>query len=330
MVQLRIWVTEYLLCSFVVKNVVISKTFFLVSENDSCCPCLSKSPLTTEGRTSSVPVWTDRNEIDNELLSLFFLLLRFIIPSMKITNPFLRRTFGFLGTAFFRSLIGTVDFKWAFYDSQIDAYVAKRTYILMFWHEHILCPLFFRRHCPVTMLLSEHGDADLVSQSAGFLGMKCIRGSSTHGGANALKQFVQLPDYDILALVPDGPQGPYRHLAPGAIFLASKLQLPIVLLGVGYNHVWRMSTWDRFAIPHPFSRGRIISSPMISIPKRLTQFDREHYRTKLETLLTQLSDEAESWAVSGEPLAGESTVCMGPKSSLMYYGYSKKAVLPDG
>jgi lysophospholipid acyltransferase (LPLAT)-like uncharacterized protein len=242
-------------------------------------------------------------------------------------SPFVHRAFGFFGTMFFRSLIGTIDFKWAFYDPRIDANVAKRKYILMFWHEHILCPLFFRRHSPVTMLLSQHGDADLVSQAAQFVGMKCIRGSSSHGAVNALKQFVQLPDYDILAFVPDGPQGPYRQLEKGAIWLASKLQLPIVLLGVGYDHPWRMSSWDRFAIPRPFSRGRIISSPMLPIPQRLSRFDLEHYRQKLEILLTQLTDEAEAWAVSGEPLAGESLVCMGPKSSLMYYGYSKKAVL---
>jgi len=248
---------------------------------------------------------------------------------MKITNPFARRAFGFLGTAFFRSLIGTIDFKWAFYDPEIDSNVAKRKYILMFWHEHILCPLFFRRHSPVTMLLSQHGDAELVSQAAQFVGMKCIRGSSSHGSITALKQFVQLKDQDILAFTPDGPQGPYRHMEKGAIWLASQLQLPIVLLGVGYDRFWRMSSWDRFVVPKPFSRGRIISSPMLPIPKRLSRDDLEHYRQKLETLMTQLTDEAEAWAISGEPLAGESIVCMGPKSSLMYYGYSKKAVLAD-
>jgi lysophospholipid acyltransferase (LPLAT)-like uncharacterized protein len=248
---------------------------------------------------------------------------------MKINHPFLRRTFGFFATTFFRSLIGTIDFKWAFYDPRIDANVAKRKYILMFWHENILCPLFFRRHSPITMLLSEHGDAELVSQAAQFVGMKCIRGSSTRGGANAIKQFAQLREHDILAFVPDGPRGPYRHMAEGAIFLASKVQLPVVLLGVGYDRAWRMNSWDKFVVPKPFSRGRIISSPMISIPSRLTRFDREHYRQKLETLLTQLTGEAEAWAVSGEPLAGESIVCMGPKSSLMYYGYSKKAEVED-
>jgi len=140
---------------------------------------------------------------------------------------------------------------------------------------------------------------------------------------------MQLPDHDIFAFTPDGPQGPYREMEKGAIWLASQLQLPIVLLGVGYDRLWRMPTWDRFVVPHPFSRGRIISSPMLSVPKRLSRLDLEHYQQKMETLLTQLTKEAESWAVSGEPLAGESIACMGPKSSLMYYGYSKKATLED-
>jgi lysophospholipid acyltransferase (LPLAT)-like uncharacterized protein len=159
--------------------------------------------------------------------------------------------------------------------------------------------------------------------------MKCLRGSSSHGGSSALKEFVHLQEHDILAFTPDGPQGPYRHLAPGAVFLASKLQMPIVLLGVGYDRCHRMNSWDRFAVPFPFARGRMISSPMIDIPKKLSKADLEHYRQKLEMLLTHLTVEAESWAVSGQPLAGESLVCMGPKSSLMYYGNSRKAVVPD-
>jgi lysophospholipid acyltransferase (LPLAT)-like uncharacterized protein len=181
------------------------------------------------------------------------------------------------------------------------------------------------------MLLSQHGDAEFVSQTADFLGMDCIRGSSSHGSVAALKQFAQLKhqEHGVLAFTPDGPKGPYRCLAPGAIWLASYLQLPIVLYGIGYDRQWRMSTWDHFVIPKPFSRGRIIASPMLSIPKRLAKEDLEHYRQKFETLLTQLTDEAEAWAISGEPLAGESTVCIGPKSSLMYYGYSKKAELED-
>ncbi len=240
---------------------------------------------------------------------------------MKITNPIFWRTAGLVGTMFVRSWMQTVDFKWAFYDPEMDPAIEDRHFILMFWHEHILCPLFFRRHSKVTMLLSQHGDAEFVSQAADFLGMKCVRGSSSKGGSLAMKQFLELKKRDVLAFTPDGPRGPRRVMAPGAVFLASKLQLPIVMLGIGYDRPWRAKSWDRFAMPRPFSRGRIISSPYLNVPSRLNKADLEHFRQKFETLLNDLTIEAENWATSGEPVLGESTVCMGPKSSLMYHGY---------
>ncbi|MDR3182781.1 MAG: DUF374 domain-containing protein, partial [Planctomycetaceae bacterium] len=169
------------------------------------------------------------------------------------------------------------------------------------------------------------GDAEMVNQAAQFLVMKCVRGSSYRGGSAAVKEMLTLREHDILAFTPDGPRGPARKMAPGAVYLASKLQMPIVLLGIGYDRPYRHQSWDKFVIPRPFSRGRIISSPFIPIPQRLSKPDLEHYRQYCETLLTDLTDRAERWAASGNHIAGESAVCMGPKSSLMYYGYSKCA-----
>ncbi|MEZ6087245.1 MAG: hypothetical protein R3C05_04300 [Pirellulaceae bacterium] len=41
-------------------------------------------------------------------------------------------------------------------------------------------------------------------------------------------------------MTPDGPRGPRRELATGCIYLASRLQLPIVPLGLGYDRPWRL------------------------------------------------------------------------------------------
>lgn len=242
---------------------------------------------------------------------------------MKITSPTFWKAAGLLGTTFFRNWMATIDFKWAFYEPEIDPAVSTRQFILMFWHEHILCPLIFRRHSNVTMMVSQHGDAEVVNQVARLVGMKCIRGSTFRGGSAAVKQFLKLKEQNILAFTPDGPRGPYRRLASGAVFLASKLEMPVVLLGAGYDRPWRLTSWDRFAIPRPFTRGRIITSPFIRVPKRLNKLDLEHFRLKFETLLTELTELAEKWACSGKPVSGESTVCMGPKCSLSYYGFSR-------
>ncbi|MDR2704563.1 MAG: lysophospholipid acyltransferase family protein [Planctomycetaceae bacterium] len=250
---------------------------------------------------------------------------------MKITNPIFWKATGLLTTVLLRNWMGLIDFKAAFYDPEVDPAFQnqKQRYIILFWHEHILCPLFLRRHSDVTMILSQHGDAEIVGQIAKLSGMRCIRGSSFRGGMAAVKQLLKTPMLlqNIIAVTPDGPRGPRRQLSVGPIFLASRLQMPIVLLGIGYDRPWRTRSWDRFAIPRPFSRGRLIFSPQFPVPAKLDKNGLESFRQQFETQLTNLTDEAEQWATSGEPLLGESLVCPGPKCSLMYYGYSKPAVI---
>ncbi|HVX61210.1 MAG TPA: hypothetical protein VHC19_11425, partial [Pirellulales bacterium] len=102
-----------------------------------------------------------------------------------------------------------------------------------------------------------------------------------------------------LTITPDGPQGPRRVLAQGPIYLASKLGLPLVLLGMGYDRPWRARSWDRFAVPRPFSRARAVVSPEIHLPRDLDRDGVEHYRREVEQLLNRLTLEAEAWAESG-------------------------------
>lgn len=246
---------------------------------------------------------------------------------MRIKSPLLWKTAGLLGTMMLRTWTDTIDYKWAFYDPEIDGAYGRRHYILLFWHEYILGPLFLRRQSDVTMLLSQHGDAEIVGRFADHLGMTCVRGSTFKGGAAAVKQILELKEHPIVAFTPDGPRGPRRQLAVGPVYLASKLRMPLVLLGVGYDRPWRANSWDRFALPRPFSRGRLISSPFLEIPKRLNKEDLEYFRVKTESLLNELTTLAENWAASGDTVLGESIVCPGPKSSLMYYGNSRPVVV---
>lgn len=247
---------------------------------------------------------------------------------MKINSPLLWKTAGLLGTSFFRNWMGTLDIKAVFYDPSADPafWSGGRNYILLFWHEHILGPLFIRRNSDVTMLLSQHGDANIIEQFARLLGMRCVRGSSSRGGATAIKRLLGERSRNIIAFTPDGPRGPRRTMAVGPIYLASRTRLPILLAGIGYDRPWRAQSWDRFAIPRPFSRGRIIFSQLLQVPEKIKKDDLEYFRQKFEATLTRLTDEAEDWATSGTPRNEESIICPGPKCSLMYYGYNLRAL----
>ena len=226
---------------------------------------------------------------------------------MKLDAPWIHRFGGLLGSAALRTWMRTLDYKVAYYDPAVDPAFpeCRGQKIYIFWHEYILFPLFLRGHCNLAMLLSRHRDAQMLSHAAGHLGFEFVRGSTNRGGVTAIRELLRKSGQMHLTITPDGPRGPRRRLAPGAVFLASKLGLPLVAMGYGYDRPWRMRSWDRFAVPRPFSRARAVPSGEIFIPPDLDRDGLEHFRGKVEALLSALTLEAEVWAASGQPKLGQ-------------------------
>jgi hypothetical protein len=122
-----------------------------------------------------------------------------------------------------------------------------------------------------------------------------------------LRQLLDKSQHMHLAITPDGPRGPRRQMAPGPIFLASKLGIPLVAMGVGHHRPWRAGSWDRFAIPRPGSRARCILSPEMHVPPNLDREGIEHFRLKVQDVLNRLCVEAELWAEAGSRRPGQLT-----------------------
>ena len=194
-----------------------------------------------------------------------------------------------------------LDFQAAQYDPTVDPVRAdfQGPVIAVFWHEYLLAPLYLRGRSNSAILTSQHRDAEWLSEAARHMGFMTIRGSTYRGGAQALLQFIRDRGMRNLGIACDGPRGPRRRLTQGAIYLSSKLQIPLVAYGIGYDRPWRMPTWDRFALPKPGARARLIMSPRIQIPTRLDRTQVEYYRNRVEGVLLRLTLEAEAWAEAG-------------------------------
>lgn len=238
-----------------------------------------------------------------------------IRPVKPRTIVFLEGLGGLLATAAVRAWMGTLDYRAWYEDPAIDpAYrgcQGQRIYV--FWHEYILFPLYLRGHCNLVMLLSRHRDADILARVARHMGFEYVRGSTRRGGVAALRELLRTNRQKYLTITPDGPRGPRRHMAPGAVFLASRLGVPLVAMGFGYDRPWRVErAWDRFAIPRPWSRARTVVSGDLHIPADLDRQGVEHFRCQIEALLNRLCDEAEAWACSGRRRAGEVVLRPGP------------------
>jgi lysophospholipid acyltransferase (LPLAT)-like uncharacterized protein len=132
-------------------------------------------------------------------------------------------------------------------------------FIFVFWHGQMLPLLYVHRDEGVTVLISEHGDGEIIARVASSLGYRTLRGSTSRGAARALIEMTKAVERGAeLAITPDGPRGPARSVAPGAVAVAQRTGAPIVPVGVSVRGGWHLKSWDRFVIPRPFSRIHVV------------------------------------------------------------------------
>jgi lysophospholipid acyltransferase (LPLAT)-like uncharacterized protein len=208
--------------------------------------------------------------------------------------------------------MGTLDFRAAYYDTRVDPSRAecRQRGIYVFWHEYMPFLMYLRGNCDLAMLMSRHRDADILSRLALHFGFEFVRGSTRRGGQRALRDLMRKSQTHHLTITPDGPRGPRRKLQAGCVYLAARLNMPIIAIGLGYDRPWRLNTWDRFAIPRPFSRARAIPSPPLSVPADVDRDGIEWHRRRVERVLLRLTAEAEAWAAAGS--RKENEVVVGP------------------
>jgi len=217
---------------------------------------------------------------------------------MKLRNPWVLCLLGLLGAWLIRLWMGTLRYRLFFADGirhPVDTRNSR--YIYAFWHESILFPAAFRAR--IHVLISRHADGELIAQVCRFLGVQVVRGSTTRGGSPALLELVRQCRRTHLAVTPDGPRGPRRRVQLGLISLASLTGLPVVVFGVGYSKAWRARSWDRFAVPKPWSTATCVVAPAIHVPARLNRERLETYRQLVEEQLTSATAAAELWARGG-------------------------------
>ena len=155
------------------------------------------------------------------------------------------------------------------------------SYIFLHWHENLLLPSYYFGSVGANVLVSKSEDGDLASSAVRRLGWRTVRGSSSRGAVGALRELLANRSnggYSHLALTGDGPRGPHRVLKEGSIYLAAKTGCPIQAIGFAYDLPWRSNSWDRFALPRPFSRAVIVMSEPIVVPEDVDKEAIKSYR----------------------------------------------------
>ncbi len=155
---------------------------------------------------------------------------------MKIRNPWIIKWIGFLGALLIRLYIGTLAYRYRPIGPNMNPLRRgfQGRFIYAFWHENILLPCYHYARRDIRVLISEHADGEMIAQVCRHIGFGTVRGSATRGGTKALLKMMRASKNCHIAVVPDGPRGPRRHLELGLVYLAARTGLPLVLMGIGY------------------------------------------------------------------------------------------------
>jgi lysophospholipid acyltransferase (LPLAT)-like uncharacterized protein len=217
---------------------------------------------------------------------------------MKIQHPLLVRAVGISGAWMVRRLVGTTRFHYRYEDPSVNPEVALRTgqrYIYAFYHEVMLFPAYYWNWPEMHILISDHRDGELITQVVSRLGFGVVRGSTTRGGARALREMVHRIDRGHLCVTPDGPRGPRRHVHQGLAYLGCRTGFPIVGAGMAFRDPWRAKSWDKFAVPRPFRAAACVVPKPVFVPPDADRDTIEACRLEVERRMQNAMVEAEEW-----------------------------------
>jgi lysophospholipid acyltransferase (LPLAT)-like uncharacterized protein len=101
--------------------------------------------------------------------------------------------------------------------------------IIVFWHAHLLMMVKCRFRTPISVLISQSKDGELIARTMAHFDVDSTRGSSSRGGTQAMREMLKLARMGInLVFTPDGPRGPARVANDGVVYAAQMTGLPIV------------------------------------------------------------------------------------------------------
>lgn len=181
---------------------------------------------------------------------------------------------------------------------------SREGFIAMTWHSRFLMlnSAWKKNYALPHVLISRSRDGAIVAQTTRFLGLRSIRGSSkkrgsdrVKGGAKASMEIVSaLERGGCIVITPDGPRGPRQRVGDGPLRLARLTGAKIVPCIFSISRRKQFDSWDKFILPLPFGRGKIIWGSPVSLPENVDEELVELQRLAIECEMNTLLAEADT------------------------------------
>ncbi len=158
--------------------------------------------------------------------------------------------------------------------------------VLVLWHNRLFLSAemfrLYRKQRKLYGLVSASKDGAWLAAFYRMIGLQPVRGSSSNHGREAAQRLIDClrAGHDI-GITPDGPRGPLYTIEPGVLVVARRARARLILMGAEFGPALRLKSWDRFAIPCPFSRIRMRCRVLESVAADGTKLEAEELRRAL-------------------------------------------------
>lgn len=98
-----------------------------------------------------------------------------------------------------------------------------------------------------------------------------------------------------VVIVGDGSRGPCYKVQKGIINLAYLTGVPILPMVYGAKNKIELNTWDRFVIPLPFSKIKVMYGEPVYVDQKRGKKDLQDKLEELEKKLNNITKEVDSW-----------------------------------
>jgi lysophospholipid acyltransferase (LPLAT)-like uncharacterized protein len=171
-----------------------------------------------------------------------------------------------------------------------------RRAIFTFWHSCIFGATWFWRNRGIVVMSSVSRDAEFTGRFIKRFGYGTARGSATRGSGRALAEMAGCLANGIeVAFTIDGPRGPAYIAKPGAVTLARHTGQAILPFHVAARRRVELPSWDRLAIPLPFTRALVLIAEPIYVSREATGEEIASAQAALQSALDELRVTGEDW-----------------------------------
>lgn len=145
------------------------------------------------------------------------------------------------------------------------------------------------------VLISRSRDGAVVAWTCRWLGLSTVRGSAKNaaktkvkGGGKAGREILDaIENGGCIVITPDGPRGPRQRVPVGPLRLAKLSGAPILPCTFAVTNRKQFKSWDRFVLPLPFGRGKIIWGTPVHVSDNASDAEIETIRARIEAEMNQ-------------------------------------------